>query len=165
MRAVSQSDQFSWSLELRARTAAHLRAGNKDAAAQHALRLQTVTRELAENRAQMEQAETTYKDLIRARDVAVNAARAKIESLKGAINDMRMKTAMAEMNEMASGMIGQIGTLLGAGRVNIANMQVSRNNKEGRAMMFMSVDSEVSKETLNLLQGIDGITQANLVKL
>ena len=68
-------------------------------------------------------------------------------------------------NQDKPGMIGQIGTLLGAGRVNIANMQVSRNNKEGRAMMFMSVDSEVSKETLNLLQGIDGITQANLVKL
>ena len=33
--------------ELRARTTAHLRAGNKEAAAQHALRLQTVTRELA----------------------------------------------------------------------------------------------------------------------
>lgn len=95
--------------ELRARTTAHLRAGNKQAAAQHALRLQTITRELAENRAQMESAETTYKDLVRARDVAVSAARAKIESLKGAINDMRMKTAMAEMNEMAAGMIGNLG--------------------------------------------------------
>lgn len=95
--------------ELRARTTAHLRAGNKEAAGQHALRLQTVARELEENRAQMESAETTYKDLVRARDVAVSAARAKIESLKGAINDMRMKTAMAEMNEMAAGMIGNIG--------------------------------------------------------
>lgn len=95
--------------ELRARTTAHMRAGNKQAAAQYALRLQTVTRELAENRTQMESAETTYKDLVRARDVAVNAARAKIESLKGAINDMRMKTAMAEMNEMAAGMVGSIG--------------------------------------------------------
>jgi phage shock protein A len=95
--------------ELRARTTAHLRAGNKAAAAQHALRLQTVSRELTENREQMTQAENTYKDLVRARDVAVSAARAKIESLKGAINDMRMKTAMAEMNEMASGMIGEIG--------------------------------------------------------
>ena len=119
--------------ELRARTAAHLRAGNKDAAAQHALRLQTVTRELAENRAQMEQAETTYKDLIRARDVAVSAARAKIESLKGAINDMRMKTAMAEMNEMASGMIGQIG---GSGdTLNRLHEMVEeeRNKAAGRA--------------------------------
>ncbi|MBD8527097.1 PspA/IM30 family protein [Pseudomarimonas arenosa] len=95
--------------ELRARTTAHLRAGNKQAAAQYALRLQTITRELAENRSQMESAEETYKDLVRARDVAVNAARAKIESLKGAINDMRMKTAMAEMNEMAAGMVGSIG--------------------------------------------------------
>ncbi len=95
--------------ELRARTTAHLRAGNKGAAAQNALRLQTITRELEENRKQMESAETTYKDLVRARDVAVTAAKTKIESLKGAINDMRMKTAMAEMNEMASGMIGSIG--------------------------------------------------------
>lgn len=95
--------------ELRARTTAHLRAGNKDAAAQNALRLQTISRELEENRKQMEAAETTYKDLVRARDVAVQAAKSKIEALKGAINDMRMKTAMAEMNEMASGMVGSIG--------------------------------------------------------
>lgn len=95
--------------ELRARTTAHLRAGNKDAAGQHALRLQTVTRELEENRRQMAQAEETYRNLVKARDVAVSSARAKIEGLKGAINDMRMKKAMAEMNEMAAGMVGQIG--------------------------------------------------------
>lgn len=95
--------------DLRAKTRAHLRAGNQAAAAQLALRLQTVSRELIENRAQMEQAETTYKDLVKARDVAVSAARAKIDGLKGAINDMRMKKALADMNEMAAGMIGQIG--------------------------------------------------------
>ncbi|MCK7592696.1 PspA/IM30 family protein [Pseudomarimonas salicorniae] len=119
--------------EVRARTTAHLRAGNKAAAAQNALRLQTISRELAENRAQMEQAETTYKDLVRARDVAVQAARAKIESLKGAINDMRMKTAMAEMNEMASGMIGSIG---GSGdTLNRLHEMVEeeRNKAAGRA--------------------------------
>ena len=136
--------------ELRASTTAHLRAGNQQAAAQYALRLQTVTRELAqvrlvlvgglpgvgkstlaaeladrldatvlssdpmrrelaENRNQMASAEETYQNLVKARDVAVQAARAKIESLKGAINDMRMKSAVAEMNEMAAGMIGSIG--------------------------------------------------------
>lgn len=95
--------------DLRAKTTAHLRAGNKEAAGQYALRLQTVTRELQENRAQLEQAEDTYKSLVKARDVAINAARAKIESLKGAINDMRMKKAMADMTEMASGMISEIG--------------------------------------------------------
>ncbi len=95
--------------ELRAKTTAHLRAGNKAAAGQYALRLQTIERELEENRRQLEQAETTYQNLVKGRDVAITTARAKIESLKGAINDMRMKQAMAEMHEMASGMITQMG--------------------------------------------------------
>ena len=53
----------------------------------------------------------TSKDqnLTKAREVAVAAARSKIEALKGAINDLRMKTAMAEMNEMAAGMVSNIG--------------------------------------------------------
>ncbi|MEJ5208423.1 PspA/IM30 family protein [Denitratimonas sp. CY0512] len=95
--------------DLRAKTRAHLRAGNQSAAAQLALRLQTVVRELEENRSQLGQAEETYQNLVKARDVAVSAARAKIDGLKGAINDMRMKKAVADMNEMAAGMIGQIG--------------------------------------------------------
>jgi phage shock protein A len=95
--------------DLRARTTAHVRAGNNSAAGQYALRLQSVEQQLTENRTQLEQAETTYKDLLKARDVAVQAARAKIESLKGAINDMRMKQAMAEIHEMSAGMITSIG--------------------------------------------------------
>jgi len=96
--------------DLRAKTSANLRAGNRDSAAQYALRLQTVERELEENRTQLEQAEKTYKDLIRARDVAITAARTKIESLKSGINDMKMKRALAELTEMASGMITTIGS-------------------------------------------------------
>ena len=45
--------------DLRAKTSANLRAGNRNAAGQYALRLQTVSRELEENRKQLEQAETT----------------------------------------------------------------------------------------------------------
>jgi phage shock protein A len=95
--------------EIRASTTAHLRAGNRGAAGQYALRLQTITRELEENRRQLAQAEETYQNLVKARDVAITTARAKIESLKGAINDMRMKQAMAEMHEMASGMVTEMG--------------------------------------------------------
>jgi phage shock protein A len=95
--------------DLRAKTTANLRAGNRTAAAQYALRLQTVSRELEENRKQLEQAETTYKDLLKARDVAVSNARAKIESLRSSISDLKMKRAMAELTEMASGMITSIG--------------------------------------------------------
>jgi phage shock protein A len=130
--------------ELRARTTAHLRAGNTAAAGQHALRLQTVTRELEENRRQMQQAEETYKNLVKARDVSVQAARAKIESLKGAINDMKMKVAMAEMNEMAAGMIGEIG---GSGdTLNRLHEMVEeeRNKAAGRA--------RVAKDSLDMGQ-------------
>jgi phage shock protein A len=95
--------------ELRAKTGAHLRAGNRDAAGQYAMRLQTVQRELGENRTQLEQAESTYQNLLKARDVAINAARAKIENLKASITDMKMKQAMAELHEMSAGMVSSIG--------------------------------------------------------
>lgn len=95
--------------DLKAKTTAHLRAGNRSAAGQYAVRLQALERELEENRRQLAQAEETYKNLVKARDVAVASARAKIESLKGAITDMRMKQAMAEMHEMAAGMVSEIG--------------------------------------------------------
>ena len=96
--------------DLRAKASANLRAGNRDAAAQYALRLQSVERDLEENRGQLEQAEKTYKDLVKARDVAIQAARSKIESLKSGINDLKMKRALAELTEMASGMITSIGS-------------------------------------------------------
>lgn len=95
--------------DLKAKTSANLRAGNRTAAGQYALRLQTISRELEENRKQLEQAETTYKDLLKARDVAVSTARAKIESLKSSLSDLKMKRALAELTEMASGMISSIG--------------------------------------------------------
>src|SRR6266478_2596473 len=53
--------------ELRAKTTALLRSDNRDAAGQTALRLQTIQRELTEDRTQLEQSETTYRELIRAR--------------------------------------------------------------------------------------------------
>ena len=95
--------------DLRAKAGANLRAGNRDAAGQYALRLQTVQAELAENRRQLEQAETTYQNLVKARNVAVQAAKAKLETLKSAISDMKMKQALAELTEMSTAMIGSIG--------------------------------------------------------
>ena len=95
--------------ELRAKAAANLKAGNRDAAGQYALRLQTITAQLLENRQQLEAAESTYKDLIKSRDVAVKAAKDKIEALKYSLTDLKIKKAAAEMNEMAAGMIGTIG--------------------------------------------------------
>lgn len=95
--------------DLRAKTSAHLRAGNRDAAGQYALRLQAVSNELGENRKQLEQAEKTYQELLKARDVSVKAAKDKLDSLRRSIDEMKIAKAQAELTEMASGMIGSIG--------------------------------------------------------
>jgi phage shock protein A len=96
-------------VDLRAKASANLRAGNRELAGQYALRLQATTRELTDNRAQLVQAETTYKELLNARDVSVTAARQKIDSLKRSLSDLKINQAQAELAEMASGMISSIG--------------------------------------------------------
>ena len=95
--------------DLRAKTSANLKAGNKKLAGQYALRLQTLKSELDENRLQAKEAEATYKELLSARDVSVKEARKKIEEITRGINDVKVKKAMADLNEMASGMINEIG--------------------------------------------------------
>jgi len=95
--------------DLRAKAAANLKAGNKKLAGQYALRLQTVRAELEENRLQAKEAESTYKELLTARDVSVKEAKKKIEEITRGINDVKVKKAMADLNEMASGMISEIG--------------------------------------------------------
>ena len=63
------------------------------------------------------------------------------------------------------GMIGQIGTVLGVSKVNIATMQVSRNFKCGKAMMFLTVDSEVAQESIKMLNNVEGILNVMMVRL
>lgn len=95
--------------DLGAKIRGNLAAGNREAAEQYALRHQTVKGELEENRAQLKDSEATYQRLIQARDVTIRAAQAKLETLKNSLSSLKIKKATAEMNEMASGMIGEIG--------------------------------------------------------
>ena len=60
-----------------------------------ALRLQTVSAQLKENRAQLESAEKTYQELVRAREVSMRAAQDKIEALKFGLSDLKIKNATA----------------------------------------------------------------------
>jgi len=136
--------------ELRARAAANLRAGNRDAAGQFALRLQMVQRELAENRTQLEQAETTYEELTKARDMAIRAAQAKLQSLRSSIDELKIRRATAELMEMASGMISTIG---GSGdTLNRMQRMIEdeRNKAAGRARVardsLNSVDIQLKEE-------------------
>ena len=50
------------------------------------------------------------------------------------------------VNDDTPGIIGRLGTILGEAQVNIANMTVSRNRQEARALMALSLDSPATDE-------------------
>ena len=95
--------------ELRAKTAANLKAGNRAAAGEYALKLKNSEKEHDEVKEQLESAEKRYQELLKARDVSVKEAKTKIEQLSRDIDDMKIQKATAELNEMAAGMVTEIG--------------------------------------------------------
>lgn len=133
--------------ELTAKTTAHLKAGNRKLAGEYALRLQKVKEEHSSNVEQLEDAEKTYEELKSARDTSVKAARDKIESLKRSISETKIAKATAELNEMAAGMINEIG---GAGDTLNRLEEMVREEKEsakGRARVAKdSIDTTDLKE-------------------
>ena len=125
--------------ELRAKTSAHLKAGNKKLAGQLAMRLQSVSADLEENTAQLEEAEKTYRELMTARDVSIKEARGKIEELRRGIDDMKVQSAMAELNEMAAGMVNEIG---GSGdTLNRLQEMVEEERSKARGKARVAKDS------------------------
>jgi D-3-phosphoglycerate dehydrogenase / 2-oxoglutarate reductase len=69
------------------------------------------------------------------------------------------------VNDDTPGMIGHLGTILGDAGVNIANMAVSRNRREARALMALSLDNAPGEEALELLRAAPGFVAARLVLL
>ncbi len=135
--------------ELRAKTAANLKAGNRKLAGELALKLQATDKEHDEVLEQLESAETRYKELVKARDVSVKTAKKKIEDLSRNIDEMKVQKAMAELNEMASGMITEIG---GSGdTLNRLEEMVEdeRNKAAGRARV---AKDSVNMEDINMQQ-------------
>jgi phage shock protein A len=171
-RLISQVKRLeSEEQDLRQKTSALLRVNNREAAGQYALRLQTIQRELGENRQQLDGAEKTYHELISARDVSIRAAQKKIEELKYALSDLKIKKATAELTEMAGGMISSIGgagdTLdrlhsmveeerdKAAGRVRVAkdsldNGEVHLKEAEQKALADQALADFAAKEGLAL---------------
>jgi D-3-phosphoglycerate dehydrogenase len=68
-------------------------------------------------------------------------------------------------NEDTPGIIGQVGTLLGDRRVNIARMNVGRKPGSGRAVMLIEVDGEVPADVLSEVLAISGVRDARSVHL
>lgn len=63
------------------------------------------------------------------------------------------------------GMIGQVGTILGEEKVNVAGMQVGRKEIGGNAVMIMTIDDVVSEAALEKMRRIEGIFDVRYVSL
>lgn len=136
--------------EWKAKTKAMLQAGQNEKAAEYALKFQQIDKQEDEVRLQLEDAETRYKELVRARDLAVSEAKAKIESLKHGINDMKIQNAMADMNEMTASMTSQIGT--SADTLNRLEEMVEEGRTKARGRARVAKDS-VDTSHLDLKEG------------
>lgn len=68
-------------------------------------------------------------------------------------------------NHDRPGRIGKIGTLLGESSVNIAGMQVGRDEKDGTAVMALALDGPMPDDILEAVRALDGILSARLVSL
>ncbi|MBI2914815.1 MAG: phosphoglycerate dehydrogenase [Firmicutes bacterium] len=62
------------------------------------------------------------------------------------------------------GIIGQVGTILGRGLINIAAMQVGRMSTGGDAVMVLSVDSPVPPPVLQELRDVDKLKEVLFVE-
>jgi hypothetical protein len=88
---------------------ARLAAGDRVGAGRHALRLQQIAGELQTSQQQLTESEAMYRELTRSREIALRAARDKLDQLRNSISAMRAQQALADLTEMAAGMHGSIG--------------------------------------------------------
>lgn len=67
-------------------------------------------------------------------------------------------------NEDRTGIVGQLGTIIGNDGVNIAAMSLSRNEVGGVALNIASLDSELSEKALREIEAIPEVRRARLVR-
>jgi D-3-phosphoglycerate dehydrogenase len=68
-------------------------------------------------------------------------------------------------NNDVPGIVGQIGTLLGDHKVNIANMSLSRDHVGGEALTVLNLDSVPSPEIIEAILKNTNIRSANVIEL
>lgn len=69
------------------------------------------------------------------------------------------------INEDVPGIIGRVGTIMGAGNVNIAQMSCGRHEVGGRALTILNVDSRISEDVLEELLTDTDITWVKRISL
>ena len=68
-------------------------------------------------------------------------------------------------NNDKPGVIGNIGTVLGQCNVNIAGMQLGRDQEGGRALALLLVDNAVGADVIQRLLKIENILTAKAIKV
>lgn len=119
--------------QLEPKLRARLEAQDRATASRYALRLETIDAQLAGHHVQLAETEVTYKELTRAREVALVTARDRIEALKRDIGDLRVQESLADLTELAAGMHGSIGLTDATLERVQAGVNEKRNFAAGRA--------------------------------
>jgi D-3-phosphoglycerate dehydrogenase len=63
------------------------------------------------------------------------------------------------------GLIGNLGTLMGKGGINIAAMALGRNKPGDKAISVWSVDNQVSAEIQDKIKKIENILTVKVIKI
>jgi len=74
-------------------------------------------------------------------------------------------TVLLLENRDRPGIVGHLGTLLGANKVNIAGMSLSRNEVGGQALTFLNLDSAPDEALLAQVTSDDDISSARVIRL
>jgi hypothetical protein len=96
-------------LQIEPKLRARLDVGDRLGASRHALRLENIETQLKDTHVKHTDTEAAYRELVRTREVALLAARDRIESLKRDIGDLRVQESLADLAELAAGMQGSLG--------------------------------------------------------
>ncbi len=96
----------------------------------------------------------------------LNGYGARIVNLNGFTVDLIPEGNMILMDHIDQpGIIGNVGSILGDARVNIATMQVGRNQLGGKAIAFLGIDNFVNEEVVNKLTDVNGVQNIYQVEL
>jgi D-3-phosphoglycerate dehydrogenase len=74
-------------------------------------------------------------------------------------------TILVLQNRDVPGVIGQVGTILGAHNVNVGEWRMGRHAPGSDALSFINMDSAPSAEVLEALREIQAITSLKLIRL
>ena len=61
------------------------------------------------------------------------------------------------------GIIGKVGSIMGAANINISGMQVGKADVEGTNLMVLTIDNDIPSDILSKVKDVDGIFDAKLV--